>query len=209
MADCDDGYGGALQVARTVQAFERAGVAGVVIEDQASPKHCAFYAEYPLRLVDKNEMVAKLNAAVDARTDELTMIWARTDALAAGMGVAEALDRAQTYVQAGADAIFAPSKRLEDLAAYAAGWQRPEPLAMSASAFMDLTIDQVQKMGFAARSDLFVSILAGLRAIEDVMGEYLRTGSLKHAAARSKTLQEFEELVGVPLAANMERRYTA
>jgi len=52
VADCDDGYGGVLQVARTVQAFERMGVAAMVFEDQAAPKHCAFYDEFPVRLLE-------------------------------------------------------------------------------------------------------------------------------------------------------------
>lgn len=207
VADCDDGYGGPLQVARTVQAFEHAGVAGMVIEDQAAPKHCAFYSEFPLLLVEKDDMVAKLNAALDARTDESTMIWARTDALAAGRGIAETLDRANTYVEAGADAIFAPSTKLEDLAAYAAGWDRPEPLVMSATAFLDLTNETVKEMGFSLRSDAFAPILAALQAVEDVMGDYLRTGSLAGSRGRSKSFKDLEELVGTPLAAEMDRRY--
>jgi 2,3-dimethylmalate lyase len=207
VADCDDGYGGPLQVARTVQAFERMGVAAMVFEDQAAPKHCAFYDEFPLRLIDKREMVAKLKTALDVRNDSATMIWARSDALAAGLGVAETLDRAHTYVDAGAEAVFVPSASLADLKAYASGWGRPEPLVMSCVNFGDLSLDEVKAMGFAARLDPAAVILAALQAVEDVMGEYRRTGSLRHAAQRSKTSKELAELLGTENAVELESRY--
>jgi 2-methylisocitrate lyase-like PEP mutase family enzyme len=207
VADCDDGYGGVLQVARTVQAFERMGVAAMVFEDQAAPKHCAFYDEFPLRLVEKHEMVAKIKTALDMRFDSATMIWARSDALAAGLGVSETLDRAHTYAEAGADAIFVPSSNLADLKAYASGWNRPEPLVMSAVNFGDLTLDEVKAMGFSARLDPAAVMLAALQAVEDVMGEYHRTGSLANAARRSKTSKQLAELLGIDAAVAIEGRY--
>jgi 2-methylisocitrate lyase-like PEP mutase family enzyme len=207
VADCDDGYGGVLQVARTTQLFERAGVAAIVIEDQAAPKHCAFYDEFPLRLVTKDDMVAKLKAALDVRVDESTMIWARTDALAAGMGVEVALDRARTYAETGADAIFVPSTKLQDLAAYASQWDRPEPLVISATAFVELTLQQAKDMGFSARLDAFTPILAALHAVEDVMGAYLQTGTLASTQNRIKTFKQFEELLGTHEYAELEQRY--
>jgi 2,3-dimethylmalate lyase len=207
VADCDDGYGGVLQVARTTQLFERAGVAAIVIEDQAAPKHCAFYDDFPLRLVTKDDMVAKLKAALDVRVDESTMIWARTDALAAGMGVEVTLDRARTYAETGADAIFVPSTKLQDLAAYASQWDRPEPLVISATAFVELTLQQAKDMGFSARLDAFTPILAALQAVEDVMGAYLQTGTLASTQNRIKTFKQFEELLGTHEYAELEQRY--
>ncbi len=207
VADCDDGYGGVLQVARTVQAFERMGVAAMVFEDQAPPKHCAFYDQFPLRLLEKHEMVAKLKTALDVRFDSATMIVARSDALAAGLGVEETLDRAHTYVEAGADAVFVPSGNLEQLKQYASGWGRPEPLIMSGVNFRELTLDDIKAMGFAAKLDPAAVILAALYAVEEVMGEYRRTGSLAHAAQRSKTSKEFAELLGIDTAVELEGRY--
>jgi len=207
VADCDDGYGGPLQVARTVQAFERMGVAAMVFEDQAAPKHCAFYDEFPLRLIEKREMVAKLKTALDVRSDSSTMIWARSDALAAGLGVAETLDRAHTYADAGAEAIFVPSGNLDDLKAYASGWGRPVPLVMSCVNFGDLSLDQIKAMGFAARLDPAAVILAALQAVDEVMTEYHRTGSLAHAAGRSKTSKQFAEMLGIDTAVELESRY--
>jgi len=209
IADIDDGYGGILQVARTVQAFERAGVAAMVVEDQAAPKHCAFYAEFPLRLIDKEDMVAKIKTALDVRLDESTMIWARSDSLAAGMGIDETLDRIHAYAEAGADAIFVPSTKLEDLEAYAKRWDKSKPLVISATAFVDyLDNERVKEMGFAIRTDAFAALLAALQAVEDVMVDYRKTGSLKNASKRSKTFKQFEELLDTGLAAEMDVRYT-
>lgn len=208
LADCDDGFGGVLQVARTVQAFERAGVAAMQIEDQAAPKHCAFYQDFPLLLIKKEDMVAKVKTALDARIDESVMIWARCDAIAAGLGVAETLDRINAYAEAGADAIFVPSTNLAALAEYAAAWTRPEPLVMSGTAFQDLTLEQIKEMGFSGKVDPFAVILAALHAVEQVMLDYHKTGSLANAAKRSKTFKDFEQLLDTGLAAEMDTRYS-
>jgi 2,3-dimethylmalate lyase len=209
VADADDGYGGVLQVARTIQAFERAGMAAIVIEDQAAPKHCAFYEDFHLELITRDEMVAKVKTAVDARIDDTTMIWARSDALAAGRGVAETLDRARAYADAGADAIFVPSNKLEELTAYAAQWDRSAALVVSGTAFPALTLDQARELGFAAKLDPSAAVLAALKAVEDVFVEYRRTGTLLNAPSRSKTSKDFEELIDTKTAAEMERHYLA
>jgi 2-methylisocitrate lyase-like PEP mutase family enzyme len=209
VADADNGYGEALQVGRAVQLFERAGVAGLVIEDQASPKHCAFYTRLPLNLVSKDEIVAKIKTAVDARTDESMMIWARTDALPAGKGTAEALDRAAACVEAGADAVFTPSASLEDLAEIAGAWGRPEPLCMSSFNFPELTNDRVKEIGYKLRLHPLPAILAALRAVELVFTELHRTGSFGSATAGSMPSAEFEELIGAPLAETLDEGYRA
>jgi 2-methylisocitrate lyase-like PEP mutase family enzyme len=208
LADCDDGFGGVLQVARTVQAFERAGVAAMQIEDQAAPKHCAFYKDFPLLLIKKEEMVAKVKTALDARVDGSAMIWARCDAIAAGLGVGETLDRINAYAEAGADAIFVPSTDLSLLAEYASQWTRPEPLVMSGTAFQTLTLDQIKKMGFSGKVDPFAVMLAALQAVEEVMVEYRRTGTLATASARSKTFKQFEKLLDIDVASEMDTRYS-
>src|SRR4029077_5663845 len=95
-----------------------------------------FYEGMTLELISRDQMVAKIKAAVDARTDEALMIWARTDALPALQSPAEALDRAQACVEAGADAVFTPSSSLDDLATIGRGWDRPQPLVMSSSNFV-------------------------------------------------------------------------
>ncbi len=103
IADIDTGYGGPLNVMRTVKDLERAGVGALQIEDQAWPKKCGH--EPGKRLVDVAEMTGRLAAALDARTDADLVIVARTDAVAVE-GLDAALDRAHAYVEAGADVIF-------------------------------------------------------------------------------------------------------
>jgi methylisocitrate lyase len=104
LVDADTGWGSALGIRRTVQDFERAGVAGMHLEDQVAAKRCGHRPNKAL--VPTEEMVDRVKAAVDARNDAKFVVMARTDA-AAGEGLAAAIDRAGAYLAAGADMIFA------------------------------------------------------------------------------------------------------
>src|SRR5664280_2256905 len=110
IADADTGYGNAVNVARMVALYDQAGVAGIQLEDQVSPKRCGHMAGKSV--VITAEMVGKISAAVDARDDPDLLVIARTDAVATH-GVAEAIARARSYRAAGADLLFveAPSSR--------------------------------------------------------------------------------------------------
>lgn len=111
LVDADTGWGGAFNIARTVREMTRAGAAGIHIEDQVSAKRCGHRPNKAL--VSAEEMVDRVKAAVDARTDEQFVIMARTDAVASE-GIAAAIDRANAYVAAGADMIFAEAVRTLD-----------------------------------------------------------------------------------------------
>src|ERR1700723_3372724 len=115
LVDIDTGWGGAFNIARTIRSMERAGVAAVHIEDQVSAKRCGHRPGK--EIVPAEEMVDRIKAAVDARTDSQFVIMARTDALASE-GLAQAIERAQAYVAAGADMIFAEA--VTELSMYAA-----------------------------------------------------------------------------------------
>jgi methylisocitrate lyase len=104
LVDIDTGWGGAFNIARTIRQMEKAGAAAVHIEDQVGAKRCGHRPGK--ELVAAGEMVDRIKAAVDARTDEQFVVMARTDALA-NEGLAAAIERAQAYVGAGADMIFA------------------------------------------------------------------------------------------------------
>ena len=104
LVDIDTGWGGALNIARNIRQMIKAGAAAVHIEDQVSAKRCGHRPGK--ELVPTEEMVDRIKASVDARTDSEFVIMARTDALA-GEGLARAIERAQAYVAAGADMIFA------------------------------------------------------------------------------------------------------
>lgn len=111
ICDADTGYGGPINVIRTVRELERAGVSAIQIEDQAWPKKCGH--EPGRRLVDDKEMIGRIKAAVDARLDADLVIVARTDARTT-MGLNAAIDRANTYLEAGADVLFVESPESEE-----------------------------------------------------------------------------------------------
>ena len=104
LVDIDTGWGGAFNIARTIRSMIKAGAAAVHIEDQVSAKRCGHRPGK--ELVATEEMADRIKAAVDARTDSQFVIMARTDSLA-NEGLAAAISRAQAYVAAGADMIFA------------------------------------------------------------------------------------------------------
>jgi 2-methylisocitrate lyase-like PEP mutase family enzyme len=106
IADADTGYGAAINVVRTVRAYEKAGVAAIQLEDQTFPKRCGHLTDK--EVISQAGFVAKLGAALDARTDAL--IVARTDTRAV-LGLDAAIDRANAYAQAGADIIFVEAPR--------------------------------------------------------------------------------------------------
>lgn len=103
LVDVDTGWGGAFNIARTVRSFVKAGAAAIHIEDQVGQKRCGHRPGK--EVVDTAEMVDRIKAAVDARTDESFVIMARTDA-AAALGLQAAIDRACAYREAGADMVF-------------------------------------------------------------------------------------------------------
>lgn len=111
VVDADTGFGNAISVQRTVVALERAGASAIQLEDQVNPKRCGHFDGKAM--VSTEEMLGKVRAAVDARTDDDLMIIARTDALAA-FGLEEACDRANRYLEAGADVAFVEAPRDRD-----------------------------------------------------------------------------------------------
>ena len=112
LVDIDTGWGGAFNIARTIRSFERVGVAAVHMEDQVGQKRCGHRPGK--EVVTKDEMVDRIKAAVDARTDDSFVIMARTDA-AAVEGLDAAIERAVAYVEAGADMVFPEAmKSLDD-----------------------------------------------------------------------------------------------
>ena len=111
VADCDTGYGNAVNVMRTVREFEQAGVAALILEDQVVPKRCPAIANV-VEVLPIGEAVAKIRAAVEARRDPDLVIIARTDAATE----TESLERVRAYVEAGADMVQPISKTFKDAA---------------------------------------------------------------------------------------------
>jgi 2-methylisocitrate lyase-like PEP mutase family enzyme len=126
IVDADTGYGNALNVQRTVRLFERCGANAIQLEDQTNPKRCGHLTGKSL--ISAAEVVGKIKAATDARSAESTLIMARTDAIAVE-GFDAALERAERYLEAGADILFVEAPRDEpQMRALCAQFQGRVPL---------------------------------------------------------------------------------
>ena len=126
IVDGDTGFGNALNVQRTLRLFSRCGAQGVQLEDQTMPKRCGHLADKTL--VSSGEMVGKIKAALDARSTPECLVIARTDAIAVE-GFEQALERAEAYLEAGADVLFVEAPRNdEELAAVCARFKGRVPL---------------------------------------------------------------------------------
>ena len=148
IADADTGYGGATNVARTVRLFEQAGAAGLILEDQVSPKRCGHFAGKDV--VPVEEMLTRLRAAVAARSHRRFVIVARTDARDV-FGFDEAIRRIKIYERAGADVLFVESPgSLKELAAIPRA-VKPPVLAnmLSGGRTPILPAKRLERLGFA------------------------------------------------------------
>lgn len=206
IVDADTGFGNAVNMVRTVRSFERAGAAGIQIEDQVFPKKCGHFNGNDL--VSTHEMVQKIKATVDTRRDPGLQIIARTDA-AAIEGIERAIARAQAYAEAGADATFveAPAT-LEDLARIPKGIGVPQVANM---VFGGRTPDpgraQLAEMGFSIVLYANAALHAALKASYEVLEALKRDGTLASVAHRLASFDERQRVVGKPEWDAREQRY--
>jgi methylisocitrate lyase len=160
LVDIDTGWGSAFNIARTIRSMEKAGAAAVHMEDQVGAKRCGHRPGK--ELVATEEMVDRIKAAVDARTDPEFVIMARTDALA-GEGLPAALDRSAAYVAAGADMIFAEA--VTDLSMYTRFKESVKvPILANITEFGQTPLYTVQELA-AAGVDIVLYCCAAYRAM--------------------------------------------
>jgi methylisocitrate lyase len=207
-ADGDNGHGNTTNVQRTVKQFEKAGAASVMLEDQVSPKRCGHMSSK--HVVPADEFVAKIRAAVDARTDQDLTILARTDAIGV-KGLSEAVDRAHQCVEAGADWVFLEAPETLDQLS-----QIPRLVSVPTLANMIpggrtpiLPASDLQSMGFAAVVFPNVFTYAYARLATDIATELLRTGTTAPFHNQMIEFEEFNQLVGLPRIREAEQRYYA
>jgi 2-methylisocitrate lyase-like PEP mutase family enzyme len=196
IADCDTGYGEVPSVKRTVSAMEAAGAAAIQLEDQVFPKRCGHLEGK--RVIPRLEMVAKIRAAIAARRSAETLIIARTDALQP-LGLDEAIDRCNTYADAGADLLFADAARTpEQLAEIARRVEGPSLVNMSETGLTPaLTAGELQELGY--RVVIFPSTQTWTiaHAVEAVCQELRRHGTTRGFADRFMRFDEVNELLGM------------
>ncbi len=206
IVDADTGYGNPLNVYRTVQELIVAGAAGCFLEDQLWPKKCGHMRGK--RVIEREEYVQKIRAAVDARGDRDFFIVARTDALAV-IGMDEAVSRILAAREAGADASFieAPGS-VEQLAEI--GRRVPKPMVanmIEGGKTPVLPRDQLAALGFQLILYPLAGLFAAAKAIRTVYEQIYRDGTT--GAAAQMTFTEFNDLIGVSEKYALAERYGA
>jgi 2-methylisocitrate lyase-like PEP mutase family enzyme len=212
-ADGDTGYGNAVNVYFTVKGFERAGLAGLMIEDQVWPKRCGHLAGK--EVISAEEGVEKIRAAVEARTDPSFIIKARTDATATH-GVAEAIRRLNLYAEAGADLLLADALlTADDIATVAKNVTRPLAVNMgfglrTRGTTPLLSARQLQDLGVATVSYprlLSSAAIQGMKNALAVLNEQLESGRIVERPDLQVSFQELNELMGLAELKDIERRF--
>ena len=207
IADADTGYGNALNVVRTVQLYEQAGVAALHLEDQVMPKRCGHMSGKAV--IDAEEMVAKVRAAAAARRDPDLVLIARTDA-AAVTGLDDAIDRARRYAEAGADALFveAPTSE-EEIARVAEELRGAAPLVFNwveGGRTPPLPLQHIAELGFAMVLHPIGTLLAATAGIRSLLG-VLKTDGVPPLTGLP-TFDEFTDLIGLPEVQGLQERFS-
>ncbi len=210
IADADNGFGNALNVQRTVRTFEHAGATGIQIEDQTLPKRCGHLSGKTL--IPPAEMVGKIRAALDARRSDGTVIVARTDAVAVE-GLERAFDRAEAYLEAGADVLFIEALRtLDEMRAATRRFGSRVPLLVNmveGGRTPLMSAAELQALGFA----LVIFPGGAMRAVSHALTDYYRClvddGTTAGFADRMFDFRGINELIGTDAFLAAGRRYDA
>lgn len=197
IADADTGYGGALNVERTVREWEAAGAAGLHLEDQVYPKRCGHLAGK--EVIPAAEYEHKLRAALAARRDPAFFVIARTDALAVH-GLEDTIDRCRRYARAGADAIFvdAPTSEAELAALAAALRDTGKPLVFNSARTGKspvLAERRLAELGYPIVLYPIEAMLAAQLAVREAMAAIMRAGTTEAARPSLATFREINALV--------------
>lgn len=206
VVDIDTGFGNAINTQRTVRVIERAGAAAMQMEDQVFPKKCGHFSGKAV--IPLAEAVSKIKAAVDAREDPNTLIIARTDARAIH-GLDAALDRAEAFIEAGADMTFveAPTSA-EEMRAITTRLSVPQVANMVVGGKTPLTPQaDLAAMGFAMVLYANAPLQAAMRAMSEVLGALKADGDVSAVIDRLADFKERQRLVDKDTYDAAEARY--
>jgi len=213
LADGDTGYGNAINAYHTVRAFERAGVAGLMLEDQVWPKRCGHLKGK--EVISAEEMVQKIRAAAEARVDPDFVIKSRTDVLATH-GLAEAIRRLNLYAEAGADLLFADAAMsAEDICAIAKNVSKPLSVNMGfgirqRSTTPLLSAKQLQDLGVSVviyPRMLTACALMGMRRGLELLQQSLDSGKVVDRPDALVSFEELHDIMGMHQIEDMEQRF--
>lgn len=208
--DADTGYGNPINVMRTVEEYERAGVAGIHLEDQVFPKKCGHFEGKDV--IPTDDMVQKLRAATDARENDDFVIIARTDARAV-TGFDDAIERSRAYIDAGADVLFFEAPESEDELRRVAeifGDEVPLLANMTEGGTTPLfTAEEFESFGYDVVLYPATGFKAAAKALQRVYGEIAKTGTQREVLDELVSWEGRNEITGLADIVELEGRYTS
>ena len=207
IADADTGYGNPLNVIRTVQEYELAGVSAIHIEDQVMPKKCGHMENK--QVIAAAEMTEKIRAAVEARSSNDFLIIARTDARAVE-GLEGALRRARAYREAGADILFVEAPQNEDEVAQVARAFPNVPLLFNwaeGGKTPPMPLERLKELGYRIIIFPISALLTAAKAVRGVLAEIKTEGTPRRIFADGSSFREFNEMIGLGEIQELEKRF--
>lgn len=207
IADADTGYGGPSNIHRTVREYIQSGVAAIHLEDQVAPKRCGQMAG--IRLMDADESVLRLKAAIESRGDDDLLIIGRTDAMPAS-GAEEAIRRAHLYQDAGVDLVFVDGiKKIAEVEAVAKAVQGPKVVSIvDGNETTALTAKDLEELGFSVVFYAVTGLFTATRAMADAFANLKQSGTPAGASAQH-SYAEFTDIVGIGFHQSLDDRYGA
>jgi len=207
IVDADTGFGNPLNVARTIRILERSGANAIQIEDQEFPKRCGHFSGKIV--MDATDMVQKIRAAADARIDPDLVIIARTDAIATH-GFEDAIERAATYIEAGADMTFVEAPRTkEHIAEIPQRLKAPQFINVVAGGLTPMIgLDELRAMGYSMILYANAALQASVAGMQKVLKHLKTHGSLNGVSAELASFQERQRLVGKSHYDALEKKYS-
>ena len=196
IADCDTGFGGPSNVNHMIKKYEKSGIAAVCIEDKTFPKQNSFLEDGKQELLPEKEFVAKIIAGKEAQENPNFMLIARTEALISGMGMKEAIKRANAYEKAGADAILIHSKQdsPDEVFEFSESWGGTLPLVVVPTSFPTVKIDEL----ISHKIKMIIYANQTLRAthaiISKVLAQLKNSTSINDISVDMTSMQEIFQL---------------
>jgi 2-methylisocitrate lyase-like PEP mutase family enzyme len=205
VVDADTGFGNAVNVAHTVRMLESAGASAIQLEDQHTPKRCGHFSGK--EIVPVEEMVNKIKSAVDARRQNIIVV-ARTDARAVE-GLQQALERAQRYVEAGADVMFVEApENIDEVREIGRSVKVPQLLNIVVGGRTpQVTPAQASEMGFNLLLYANTALQGAIHGMQTALRTLIETGSMDEQSGLVATFAERQRLVQKPFYDELERRY--
>lgn len=208
--DADTGYGNANNVMYAVKQFEAAGLAAMSMEDKKFPKDNSLLAGGRQELARIEEFCGKIKAAKDTQKSEDFIVIARVEALIAGWGQQEAIERAIAYVDAGADSILihSKSKSPDEVVEFVKAWDRRAPITLVPTMYPDLTEEKIKELG-KVKIVIYANhtFRAAVKAAEEILQEIKRAKGIHTINHMMVPVARLFELQGVPQMKENEKKY--